>query len=55
MESPDVLSSATTSSDEERRLRLIIEATPNAMLMVDAEGCIVLVNSETEKLFGYAP
>lgn len=54
MEFPDVLSSATASSDEERRLRLIIEATPNAMLMVDGEGCIVLVNSETEKLFGYA-
>ena len=53
MEFPDVLSSATASSDEERRLRLIIEATPNAMLMVDGEGCIVLVNSETEKLFGY--
>jgi diguanylate cyclase (GGDEF)-like protein/PAS domain S-box-containing protein len=53
MDSPDVLSSTARSSDEERRLRLIIEATPNAMLMVDVDGRIVLVNSETEKLFGY--
>ena len=53
MEHPDVLSAAATSSDEESRLRLIIEATPNAMLMVDVEGRIVLVNSETERLFGY--
>ncbi len=53
MEFPDVLAAAATSSDEESRLRLIIEATPNAMLMVDVEGRIVLVNSETERLFGY--
>jgi diguanylate cyclase (GGDEF)-like protein/PAS domain S-box-containing protein len=50
----DALSSASRSSDEERRLRLIIEATPNAMLMVESEGRIVLVNSETERLFGYS-
>lgn len=53
MDSDDVLSAAATTSDEERRLRLIIEATPNAMVMVDVEGRIVLVNSQTEVLFGY--
>jgi diguanylate cyclase (GGDEF)-like protein/PAS domain S-box-containing protein len=37
----------------EERLRLVIEAAPNAMLMTDARGDIVLVNSQTEKLFGY--
>jgi PAS domain S-box-containing protein len=37
----------------EERLRLIIEASPNAMLMVDDRGRITLVNQQAEKLFGY--
>jgi PAS domain S-box-containing protein len=37
----------------EERFRLAIEAAPNAMMMVDSAGCIVLVNAQTEKLFGY--
>ena len=37
----------------EERLRLVVEAAPNAMLMVNAKGAIVLVNSQAEKLFGY--
>ncbi|MGZ8870071.1 MAG: sensor histidine kinase [Pyrinomonadaceae bacterium] len=37
----------------EDRLRLIIEASPNAMLMVDDRGRITLVNQQVEKLFGY--
>jgi len=40
-------------SDGETRLRHVVEATPNAMVMVDCSGLIVLVNRETEKLFGY--
>jgi diguanylate cyclase (GGDEF)-like protein/PAS domain S-box-containing protein len=40
-------------SDEERRLRHIVEATPNAMVMVDRAGQVVLVNAQTEHLFGY--
>lgn len=35
------------------RLTTIVESAPNAMVMVDAAGLIVQVNSETEKLFGY--
>lgn len=38
-------------SDE--RFRLAVEAAPNAMVMVNHEGKIILVNSQTEKLFGY--
>ncbi len=33
--------------------RLAVEAYPNGMLMTDGSGTIVLVNSETERLFGY--
>jgi PAS domain S-box-containing protein len=37
----------------ENRIRLVVEAAPNAMVMIDGEGKIVLVNSQTEKIFGY--
>jgi len=33
--------------------RLAVEACPDGMLMTDGSGTIVLVNSETERLFGY--
>jgi PAS domain S-box-containing protein len=38
----------------ERRFRLAIESAPSGMVMVDQNGQIVLVNSQTEKLFGYS-
>jgi len=31
----------------------VVEGAPNAMLMVDERGLIALVNSQTERLFGY--
>jgi len=39
---------------QESRLRATIEGAPMAMLMIDGEGSIVLLNAETERLFGYA-
>ena len=37
----------------EDKFRLAVEACPSGMLMTDSIGIIVLVNSETERLFGY--
>lgn len=37
----------------DERFRLVVEAAPNAMLMVGARGTISLVNSQVERLFGY--
>ena len=34
-------------------LRQALEAAPTAMLMIDAQGRIVLVNAQVERLFGY--
>ncbi len=38
----------------EERFRLAVEASPSAIVMVNEQGQIVLVNVQTEKLFGYA-
>ena len=37
----------------ERLFRLVVESSPNGVVMVDRRGVIVLVNRETERLFGY--
>lgn len=37
----------------EERFRLAVESAPNAMVMIDRRGQITLVNSETERCFGY--
>lgn len=41
-------------SNTEEMMHLAVEASPNGMVMTDRDGKIVMVNSATEKLFGYA-
>lgn len=40
--------------EADERFRLAVEAAPNAMVMSDGEGRIVLVNSQAERLTGYS-
>lgn len=39
----------------EEKFRLAVEAAPNGVLIIDPAGRISLVNSETERMFGYEP
>jgi PAS domain S-box-containing protein len=38
---------------DDERFRNVVEASPNAFVLVDTQGCIVMVNRQTELLFGY--
>ena len=40
--------------DLRRHFRLVVEAAPNAMVMIDSAGMIVLVNTQAERAFGYS-
>lgn len=43
----------TERKKAEERFRLVVESAPNAMLLINNEGKITLVNAQTELLFGY--
>jgi two-component system sensor kinase FixL len=44
----------TLRKQAEERFRLLVEAAPNAMIMVNTEGKIELINPEVESVFGYS-
>ena len=48
-------SSLETSTEESRRLALVVKQTGDAIIMHDLEGNISLWNPAAERLFGYAP
>ncbi|TWC31352.1 PAS domain S-box-containing protein [Pseudomonas sp. SJZ079] len=37
----------------EERFRLVVEASPNSIILVDSAGQIAMVNQQTEQMFGY--
>jgi len=52
--SVSVILDVTERTMAEERLRSVVEAAPNAMVMVDEKARITLVNAQTERLFGYS-
>jgi two-component system, LuxR family, sensor kinase FixL len=44
----------TKRKQAEEQFRLVVEAAPSAMIMVNSEGRIALVNTQVEAVFGYA-
>jgi PAS domain S-box-containing protein len=44
----------TERRQAERRFQGLLESAPDGLLIVDPQGIIVLVNSQTERIFGYS-
>ncbi len=56
-EGTKVLSAIVDISERKRmeaRLRQVVESTPNAMVMINQDGLIEMVNAQVERVFGYA-
>jgi len=50
-----LLAALHTSADAQRLLGALLESAPDALLIVDRDGTILLANSQTEIMFGYGP
>lgn len=48
-----IIRDVTTQRAAEARFRALLESAPDGIVVVDSSGTIVIVNSQTERLFGY--
>ncbi|MGE0560450.1 MAG: PAS domain S-box protein [Flavobacteriales bacterium] len=49
----EIAQDITDEKNANKRFEIAVEAAPNAMIMVDEYGKIVMLNKQTEKMFGY--
>ena len=49
-----VLRDVTRESQAEAQLRQVVESSPNAIVVADAEGKVLFANGQSVKMFGYA-
>jgi PAS domain S-box-containing protein len=48
-----ILRDITARKQAEEKFRALLESGPDAMVIINSAGAIVLINSQTERLFGY--